>query len=181
MIVVFGTPGAGKTTIIKASGIPSINFGDVMLEMARERFGIKDRDEMRKKISPDDYKRLQMDTASEISRRNPIILDTHASIKMPGGYLPGLPKYILDRLNVHGFVYIRASPREIVQRRIKDGRNRDAETEEEITMHEQINLGMASAYAFYAGVPLKVLDNPDGRLEDTVDRFKKVLSWFGFI
>jgi len=181
MIVVFGTPGAGKSTVIKASGVRAINFGDVMLELARSRYGIEDRDQMRKRIPPQEYRQLQIDTAKEIERRNPVVLDTHASIKMPGGYLPGLPLYILEQLTVQGFVYITAKPEEIVARRQKDQRARDAETPEQILEHERINLSMASAYAVLKGAPLKILINAEGQLEHTVEEFKKVLRWFGSI
>jgi adenylate kinase len=71
-IIVTAVPGAGKSTILKrvVEKIPSIkivNFGDIMLEEASKRFGINDRDELRKKLNFKDYKILQEDAAKIIA------------------------------------------------------------------------------------------------------------------
>jgi len=60
-VVVVAVPGAGKSTILKKlvekiSGLKIVNFGDYMFEEARKALGISDRDEMRKRIKPTDYK-----------------------------------------------------------------------------------------------------------------------------
>jgi adenylate kinase len=52
-IIVAAVPGAGKTTTLEyvKKILPEakvVNVGDLILEIAREKFGIKDRDELRK-------------------------------------------------------------------------------------------------------------------------------------
>ncbi|HDJ66243.1 MAG TPA: adenylate kinase, partial [Nitrososphaeria archaeon] len=63
-VVVVAVPGAGKTTILKKllEKVPDlrvVNFGDYMFEEAKKGFGISDRDEMRRRLKPRDYKFLQ--------------------------------------------------------------------------------------------------------------------------
>ncbi len=49
MIIAMGVPGAGKTTVLKGlkGDYKVVNYGDLMLEIEKKEYGIKDRDEMR--------------------------------------------------------------------------------------------------------------------------------------
>ena len=47
MIIAMGVPGAGKTTVLKAALTNNkiytlVNYGDLMLEIEKKEFGIKD-------------------------------------------------------------------------------------------------------------------------------------------
>lgn len=53
-IVLVALAGSGKTTIMnyvrqKLPDVKIVNYGDIMLEIAKKKFGIEHRDEMRKK------------------------------------------------------------------------------------------------------------------------------------
>ena len=67
---------------------------------------MEDRDSLRK-LSPDLQKEVQKNAAQSIrekSEQSNIIVDTHCTIKTPSGFLPGLPKWVLDQLKPDMFV-----------------------------------------------------------------------------
>ena len=87
MIIVMGLPGAGKTTVLK--GVKSehkiLNYGDIMFEIEKEKYGIKDRDEMRK-LPVEKQKEVQKLVSEKLSKETgKVILDTHCSVNTPGG------------------------------------------------------------------------------------------------
>jgi adenylate kinase len=157
-IVLLAVPGGGKTTIMnfvkqKLPDVKIINYGDVMFEIAKQRFGIQHRDEMRKKIPVDEYRKIQEEAAEYIaSLSGDVIIDTHASIRIMGGYYPGLPEF---------------DPKNIIERRKKDPeRSRDVETEEEIEMHQMANRYYAFAAANAGESAVHILsfrDKPESR------------------
>jgi len=166
-LIVVAVPGSGKTTILRMvkerlPDVPIVNFGDVMFEMAKARYGIEKRDEMRKKIPPDEYKVLQEEAASKIGDMpGDLIIDTHASIKMERDkYYPGLTNSVVVRMRPTAIMVLEFSPHLIIQRRMKDVgvRDRDVETEDEIEMHQMVNRMFAIAAANAAGVPVYILD-----------------------
>jgi len=153
-LVLVAVPGSGKTTIMnlvkqKLSDITIINYGDVMLEIAKKKFGIQHRDEMRKKIPIDEYRKIQEEAAEYIaSLPGDVIVDTHASIKIGGGYYPGLPNRVVSKLRPDVILVVEYDPKDIIERRKKDPeRFRENETEEEIEMHQQANRYYAFAAA----------------------------------
>ncbi len=99
-----------------------LNFGDMMLEAALEKKIVKDRDEMRK-LEPHVQKEIQKRGAMKIakaSKKENVIVDTHATIKTAKGYLPGLPKWVLDELQPDTIVVVEADAAEIKGRRKSD-------------------------------------------------------------
>jgi len=126
-----------------------VNYGDVMLEIAKRKFGIQHRDEMRKKIPVDEYRKIQEEAAEYIaSLSGDVIIDTHASIKIMGGYYPGLPDRVISRLKPDVILLIEYDPKVIIERRRKDpDRFRDIEAEEEIDMQQMANRYFAFAAA----------------------------------
>lgn len=159
-VVVVAVPGAGKSTILKKvmEKVPTlkiVNFGDYMFEEAKKSLGISDRDEMRKKISPMDYKDLQEKAASEIAKlEGDLMIDTHAAIKTPFGYYPGLPSRVAEILKIDAIVVLEFRPEDILQRRMKDlktestqRRIREIEHAEEIQEHQNVGREFAAAAA----------------------------------
>ncbi|MCC6066679.1 MAG: adenylate kinase [Pyrobaculum sp.] len=152
-IVLVALSGSGKTTIMnfvrqRLPDVQIVNYGDVMLEIAKRKFGIQHRDEMRKKIPVDEYRKIQEEAAEYIaSLPGDVIVDTHASIKIMGGYYPGLPDRVISRLKPDVILLLEYDPKDIIERRKRDpDRFRDVETEEEVDMHQQAN----RCYAFAA-------------------------------
>ncbi len=153
-IVLVALAGSGKTTIMnfvrqRLPDVQIVNYGDVMLEIAKRKFGIQHRDEMRKKIPVDEYRKIQEEAAEYIaSLSGDVIIDTHASIKIMGGYYPGLPDRVISRLKPDVILLIEYDPKVIIERRRKDpDRFRDIEAEEEIDMQQMANRYFAFAAA----------------------------------
>ena len=136
IIVVTGIPGVGKTTVMKSAAegmdIKFVTFGTVMSEIAIEEDLVEDRDEMRK-LTLDQQKDLQIKASERIANMKNVILDTHCTIKTPKGYLPGLPEWVIKKLNPTAIVVVEADSEEIYNRRAGDPtRNRDPDTKEQI-------------------------------------------------
>lgn len=187
LVVVTGIPGAGKTTVVNAAleklgklnvKYEMINYGDVMLEIAKSKKLVKERDEMRK-LAPDKQKEIQKKAAQQIAKmaagRN-IILDTHCTIRTPKGYLPGLPEWVIRKLMPDRFVLVEANEDEIHARRTGDAsRTRDAESAEEIALHQEVNRNIAEAYSVLTGMTVKVIYNRQNKLDDAANAMVEVL------
>ena len=140
--VVVGVPGVGKTTVIREAlkwiKVREVNYGDVFLEVAKELYGIENRDEIRRKLTADQYRVLHEKASEKIKEmaREPLILDTHALIALETGFMPGFPKFVLEKLPISLFVIIEADPEEIARRRARDPRNRGGGLEELVDLHQ---------------------------------------------
>ena len=187
VIVVTGVPGVGKSTVIEGAlkqlrvqGIEYgfINYGDVMLELMRER-GVIDRDEMRV-VSTGPYREIQREAAIRIARaakQKPVLVDTHCLIKKPEGYYPGLPRWVLEELKPESVVIIEAPPGEVAGRRAKDlARKRDRELLNGVVEHQMLNRAAATAYAALVGATVKIIQNRDGGLKKAVIEMVEVLK-----
>ncbi len=177
-VIITGVPGVGKTTVvnealqkIKEEGITyeSLNFGTFMFEVAQKEGIVTDRDEMRK-LDRSEQKRLQKLAASEIAKRpGNVLIDTHASIKTPKGFLPGLPEWVLAELMPDSVVLVETDEDQILLRRIGDEtRTRDMEGARSIFEHQQFNRSIAAAYAMVTGCTVKIITNSDFLLERAV-------------
>ena len=180
VIVVTGIPGVGKTTVMKKAAegmdIQFVTFGTVMVELAQETGLVKDRDDMRK-LTLDQQKDLQKKSAEKVASMGNVILDTHCTVKTPKGYMPGLPEWVVKRINPTAIVVVEADPEEIYNRRANDAtRNRDPDTQEQINEHQMINRAAAMAYAALTGSTVKIVFNHDDKLEDAVEQASPVLK-----
>jgi len=179
-IVVTGIPGTGKTTVLNKAieqaekKYKVVNYGDVMLEEAKSKGLVKDRDEMRK-LDPKIQKEIQKNAAKKIGKMENVIIDTHASILTPNGYLPGLPEWVLKEIMPNTIVILEASPEEISRRRAKDAtRKRDDEDIEGIKEHQEMNRAIAMAYAVLTGATVKIIRNPDNGVEEAAKNLAKL-------
>jgi adenylate kinase len=179
MIIVMGLPGAGKSTVLKgiSSGVKQVNYGTLMFGIAKEKFGVADRDAMRK-LPIESQKEVQAAVAERLAtEEGKVILDTHCSVKTPKGYLPGLPFELLSRLEVEGVVLITAKPEELFERRGGDsGRARDAESLEDVQEHDSMNRALLAAYAAHRGCPAKIIYNEQGKVEEASAILQKILE-----
>lgn len=186
IIVITGLPGAGKTTTIEAvmkeigDKIEVVSFGTEMMKVV-EKYGIKHRDEIRKKLTPAQIEEAQIEVAKRIDKmaketKKIILVDTHASIKTEFGYLPGIPDGVINNMKIAGFVYITTKYEEIIRRRAQDTtRERDEEDKVDISLHNEMNLAVLSACAIKTGAPVKIIVNRDGQLEKSVNELKTYL------
>jgi len=187
IVVVTGVPGSGKTTVLekalaqlKAQKViySVLNYGDVMLELMRERERIRDRDDMRK-VPADRYREIQREAAKRIARASkwgPVIVDTHCLVKKPEGYYPGLPRWVLEELRPESIVIIEAKPEEISGRRARDAsRRRDKEVTREIEEHQLMNRATAAAYAAFSGAAVRIIKNKNKGLNEAVSEMIGIL------
>lgn len=175
-IVVAGIPGVGKTSVVtetveeaRRSGlkVEHLVFGSIMMEEAR-RLGITDRDAMRK-LPIVEQRELQTNAARAIAKveTDVIFVDTHLFIKSSEGYWPGLPGSALSTLSPTNLILVEASPKEIVARRTKDiSRDRDLETEKEVSDELSIARNMLCVAATLSGAPMMFVQNGDGCLTE---------------
>ncbi|MCS7095119.1 MAG: adenylate kinase [Thaumarchaeota archaeon] len=158
-VIVTSVPGSGKTTILrivreKAADVVVANLGDFMFEIAKMRYNLRSRDEMRRVIPVEEYRNVQLEAARQIGAMNgKVLIDTHALIKSPFGYYPGLPPDLLDAIRPHAVVFLDFRPEDILERRSKDedvSRKRGMESVEEIEEHQRLSEVAAIAAASHA-------------------------------
>jgi adenylate kinase len=183
VVVIAGIPGSGSTTVLKKAleelDYVHVNYGDEMLEIAKRDSLVDNRDSLRK-LSPDVQKKVQENAAQSIrekSEQSNIIVDTHCTIKTPKGFLPGLPKWVLEQLKPDMFILMEADGDEILKRRISDTtRTRDSERLKDINLHQEMNRAASMAYAVLTGATVKIIENHDNRVDEAVDEMVKTLK-----
>jgi adenylate kinase len=184
-VIITGVPGVGKTTVVnealkklKEAGIEyqSINFGTFMFEVARNDSIVADRDQMRT-LDRAVQKRLQQRAAQAIAQiSGNVLIDTHASVKTPKGYLAGLPEWVLHEIMPDTIVLVETDDDQILMRRLTDeSRSRDKEGSRSICEHQQFNRSIAAAYAMLTGCTVKIINNPDYLLERSSSELAEVL------
>ncbi|VVC03671.1 Adenylate kinase [Candidatus Bilamarchaeum dharawalense] len=175
MIIVMGLPGAGKSTVLKGlkTDYRILNYGDLMLEIEKEHFGVKDRDDMRK-LPIEKQKKAQKMVYEKLAKEHgKVILDTHCSVSTPTGFFPGLPFDYLKLLKVDALVLVTADPKEVAERRATDPtRKRD---DDDIFLHDSLNRGYLAAYSAFTGAPAVVIFNRQGKLEEAVAKLQAIL------
>jgi adenylate kinase len=184
VVVLTGTPGVGKSTVLQRAleeieeEYEILNFGDMMLEVALERGVVKGRDEMRRLESDvqKDIQRMGGRKIAQVGKTKNVIVDTHATIKTPSGYLPGLPVWVLEELMPNCIIVVEADPSEIADRRSTDEtRKRDKEKLGQIEEHQLLNKAAAISYSIFSGATIAVVENHDDALDEASKELAKVL------
>lgn len=183
VVVITGIPGSGSTTVLNKAlenlDYVNVNYGDVMIKIAQDEGIVEDRDALRK-LSPKVQKEIQKNAAKsirEMADESNIIVDTHCTIKTPAGFLPGLPKWVLEELQPDMFILIEADNDEILMRRLNDKtRIRDMEKIGDIELHQEMNRATAMSYAVLTGATVKIIKNHDNRLEEPVEDMVNTLK-----
>lgn len=174
-IVIAGIPGVGKTTLVtrvvevlrgRGRTVRVVSFGTAMLEEARKR-GIADRDMLRK-LPLAEQRGLQTTAASAIASMSEefVIVDTHAFIKTPSGYYPGLPSHVIEALSPSNLISVHARPEDIYNRRVSDEtRNRDHVSIDDIKNELAFHQSMISACSVISGSPVQAVLNSHGEVD----------------
>jgi adenylate kinase len=178
-LIVIGSPGAGKTTILSSRRIREnykvVNFGDILLDIAIKKKYVTNRDQIRY-LPHSISTKLQTEAAKHVPKmEGNTILDTHASVEENGRFSPGITFNLLYVMkHTVGFVYIDASNDEIRDRRRRD-RKRKREIESDLILDRQrsINIAILSYYSSSLNIPLYIIDNVEGRMKQTVSAFLK--------
>ncbi|MCL5427952.1 MAG: AAA family ATPase [Candidatus Marsarchaeota archaeon] len=174
-IIVTGTPGSGKTAIL--SLLKGINIISLGTELQRKS-GVE-RDKIRSTMSYKDAKAFRKNVLREIdSIKEDIIIDTHTSIKSGDRYIAGFTKEDTASLHdVKGIVYIDATADDILARRAADkSRRRNNETKQEIKEQRGVNISLATFYMQELGVPLYIIKNKQGKIEDAKEDVEKAIK-----
>jgi len=126
----------GKSTVLSLASeklrergyaVRVVNFGDFMLSYLLERGVVRSRDEIRRLplATQRELQELAAKAIREGFERAPEgrfvgIVDTHAVIRTPAGFWPGLPLSVLKELRPDLIAVIEASPEEILSRQTRD-------------------------------------------------------------
>lgn len=179
VVILTGVPASGGTTVTKKAievleeqgqQFTMVTYSDVMLEEASRRGMANERDDIRK-LDPFEQRDLQKMAARAISAMATmaLVVDTHATVRTPRGYLPGLPTWVLDELRPELIIVVESAPSEIIRRRNADkSRQRDAQDVAAVQQHQDVNKAICMAYAAHTGATVKILQNSDGKLEEAV-------------
>jgi adenylate kinase len=165
-VIVAAVPGAGKTTTLEyvKKILPEakiVNVGDLILEIASEKFGIKDRDELRKKLNLAQQRELQLQAYKKIAsmKEKYVFIDTHIAIKTVYGFFPGVSRQTAEIVKPEVIILLEYLPETIIERRIKDvSRKREIESEREIEEHQEINREFAIAVASHVQAAVEIVN-----------------------
>ena len=185
MLIVMGLAGAGKSTVLKYfleknRFIRVINYGDVAVDIAIKRGLVKNRDEINL-IPPEYHSRLQKEVVSRLKDTPKTILDTHAILRKKEGYLPGLTPDLFKKIKVEGFVFIDAPSSEIIWRRKNDKtRKRKILTKDEIDRDRMLSEMLIASYSAAIGAPFFLIQNRNGKINEAVKEFEKIIKFLGW-
>lgn len=165
-VIVAALPGSGKTTIMelvkkKLPRVRIVNIGDMIRKIAMKRLKIRDRDELRKRLTIEQQREFQEHTAREISRMKAkdMIIDTHTSVKTPRGFFPGLSEVTAHLIKPDVIVLLEYNPKDIIKRRKEDKtRKRDADSAEMLEEHQQSSRQFAFEAAEHIEAAVKIVD-----------------------
>lgn len=184
MIIVVGIPGCGKTSILKVAqkNTPQLqvaNYGNKMLEVADLQ---KEKRDLLRKMPADIQKKIGRAAAQRIVEESNglTIVDTHALIRTEWGFCPGLPKEVLEILSPSACVLVECTPEVIIQRRDKDvsHRNRDLESEEELSLHQDLSRSYLCSCCLWTGALFCILNNDSDSIEQNASPLIKLIQSF---
>jgi adenylate kinase len=184
VVVVIGVPGVGKTTVLShleklaardGLQLAIVNFGSYMLETAVKEGIARDRDQLRRlplrsqlELQRMAARRIIEDASRGLGEKGFLVVDTHALVKTPAGYWPGLPLHVLDELKPDMIAVIEASPEEVYSRQLRDkGRyRRDIGGLEGIRdLMERARIAAIASSVFYAST-VAIIVNREGGAEE---------------
>lgn len=181
-VIVTGSPGAGKSTIVDSingsEGYRVANVGTLMLEEAKKLGYTDDRDRIRY-MEVGRLDEVRVNAFKELSTYDGnVVVDTHNYVEENGRFVPGLPMKLLEGLGgIEAFIYVNAEESDIIDRRRKDTtRTRELEDTENMKVQKTLNLSVLAYYSSLLNVPLYLINNRNGRLEESKARFHKILN-----
>ncbi len=182
IVVVTGTPGAGKTTIInslRGSGKYAIvGVGTMMQELATELGYTKNRDEIRY-LSNQKVTELRSAVFRRIAAMDGrVIVDTHASVVENRRFISGLPFTAVKLLKgARALIYLDTTAEAIMSRRLRDKtRHREMQSAMDIENQRTMNLATLAYYASYLNIPLYLIDNKEGDQERVAKEFSESVA-----
>ncbi|MFZ8795117.1 MAG: adenylate kinase [Acidilobaceae archaeon] len=194
VVVVTGVPGVGKTTVLehlariasrKGLKLKIVNFGNYMLETALKEGLVKSRDELRRlplrrqlNLQALAASRIVENSVGELGENDFLIVDTHALVRTPAGYLPGLPFNVLEKLKPDMIVVVEAEPGVVVERQARDRsryRGDIGGVDGVRRLMEQARSAAIASATRYASTVL-VVDNREGAPEEAALKLLEALE-----
>ncbi|MEM5853138.1 MAG: adenylate kinase [Candidatus Aenigmatarchaeota archaeon] len=165
-ILVTAVPGGGKSTVLeyvkkKLPEVKVVTAGDIFLEIASRVYGIKNRDDLRKKLTIEQQRIIQENVARRIAKIKAKILlvNTHITIKTPYGYFHALSERTMRIMKPDLIILLEFNPRDVLKRRILDkSRKRDLESLDAIEEHQIVNRNVAFDVASQFECPVKIIN-----------------------
>jgi len=187
-IIIAGTPGVGKTSILseltriaKKEGriIRVINFGTTMKGLLESTEEMIHRDQIRKE-NLNLQRRIQSEAARAISKtknEDTLIIDTHLFIRTAAGAFPALPATVLKELEPSVLVLVEANPEDIARRRsVDENRHRDQQTLDDVRFDLEWSRKTAAACAVISGAPVLIIRNEEGRQGEAAQRILQIVK-----
>lgn len=183
--VIFGVPGVGKTSVVKGvlerTGIKHIHWGDLTMDVALEKGVIKNRDEIRM-LNIEQQKDIRKEVSQKIfeisQNHDNVLVETHAAVKTPQGYWPGLSLSTLERFSPDVFIVINAQPEFVFERRLKDTSRwrKDEVTIESVREAMSITTQMVINYAVLTSGTFLEVENKQNDLNFAVDIISELVE-----
>jgi len=173
-VSVVGVPGVGKTSLCrklsKKVNYPHINYGDLMLDIAREWDLARTENELFSLPLETQYQ-IWRETALQIKKQKRALIDLHGLDQSHTGYILSLPIKILKPNLI---MLIESPPELILLRRRVDAKKRIKDTIKTLTEHmEMLRVSMMISSAMI-GCTLSIIQNI--KFNETLNEMKKVLT-----
>lgn len=185
--IVFGIQGVGKSAILdgvqQKADIERIYWGGITEEVVTKENLVTDIDLIRKLDVPT-QKRIQAQVAEivkqkiAVSTKQDIVIETHAALKTPQGFMPCLNQKIIDEIKPDVLIIIEANAENIFTRRMNDKtRVRDHDKSmAEITANLNATRWFASTYTIMSEGTLYILENKEGDLDFAINKTVEILN-----
>lgn len=194
VIIVTGVPGVGKTTVLselsrlaaeRGIKIMIANFGDYMLQAALAEKMVQSRDELRKlplrkqlELQGLAAKRIVREAESQLGEDGVLLVDTHALVKTPAGYWPGLPEHVVTVLKPDVIVVLEAGPEEVAARQQRDKARQRADVggvEGVARLMEQARIA-AVASSIWCASTVAIVYNREGKPEEAAGEILRIIG-----
>lgn len=188
-IFLTGVPGVGKTYLLNRpylkeridnDGFLIVSMGSEIFEVAKKEKIAFDRDDLRR-LDRETQMQLQNLACEKIQsdyvdQDINIIVDTHASILTPQGYLGTFSVWTAQAVDIDFIIILEANPEDIRKRRENDKTRKRLPSIHEIVQHQDFNRAMIASYVTYSTTIAKIIDNTEGKTETAENDFITVIG-----
>ncbi len=183
LVVVTGVSASGKDYLLERltdqGGIPApikvVNFGDELFNHLKGKHSDVDSRDDIKTLSQEEIGTGILDIASKLEGEAPAVINTH-TVYRQNGSLSVTPDVDL-RLKPITYMYIGASPDQIVERRATDTkRKRSLETADQINLHQSISIEVIGALAKHIGSELVTIWNRDDNVQENLAKMRESIE-----
>jgi len=173
LISVVGVPGVGKTSLCRKLSekvdYPHINYGDLMLKIAKEKNFVETEDELFS-LPIQIQHQIWKETALQIKKQKKALVDLHGLDQSPIGYILSLPIKIIKPSLI---ILIESPPELILFRRKLDPKERIKDTIKTLTEHiEMLRVSMIIS-SVMIGCTLSIIQNIN--FNETLNEMKRLV------